>query len=49
MPESINLVEMKVLFRNDLDIERANRHILNKYVIYRLSQYAAVNAEDYDL
>jgi hypothetical protein len=49
MLESINLLEMEVLFENDLDIEQADRHILNQYVIYRFSQYSALNAKKFDL
>jgi hypothetical protein len=42
-------VNPEVLFQNDLNIETADQHILNEYTRYRLSQYAALNAEDYGL
>jgi hypothetical protein len=42
-------VNSEILFQNDLNIETADQHILNKYVKYRLNQYAVLNAEDYGL
>ncbi len=47
--ESEISVNLEFLFRNGLNIETADQHILNKYVKYRLDQYTALNAEDYGL
>ncbi len=38
-----DLVDLKALFLNDLDIENANRLLLNKYVIYQISNAANRN------
>jgi hypothetical protein len=37
------------IFCNDIDLEKADYHILNKYVNYRVSQYAVLEIENYDL
>ncbi len=47
--ESDISIDYDALFCNDLNIESADRHMLNKYVIYRLNQYKTLNSEDYDL
>ncbi len=48
-PESEILVNPEILFRNGLNLETADRDLLNKYVPYTFGQYAATNTEDYDL
>ncbi len=42
-------INVKTFFCNDIDLEKADHHILNKYVIYRVSQYAFFDIENYDL
>jgi hypothetical protein len=42
-------LDVEAFFCNDIDLEKANHHLLNKYVIYRVFQYAALDIEDYDL
>jgi hypothetical protein len=49
VPESELSMDPEIFFQNGLNIETADQHILNKYVRYRLDQYAALNAEDYGL
>lgn len=44
-----NVTNPETLFRNGLDLNNADRHIINKYVIYVLDQWAASNSEDYAL
>jgi hypothetical protein len=39
----------ETLFDNDLNIEKADHFLLNKYVIYRVSQYMILDIENYDL
>jgi hypothetical protein len=41
--------DSEIFFQNGLNIETVDRHILNKYTRYRLSQYTALNVEDYEL
>jgi hypothetical protein len=42
-------LDVETFFCNDIDLDKANHHILNKYVTYRLSQYASLDIENYDL
>ncbi len=42
-------LDVETFFCNDIDLDKANHHILNRYVTYRVSQYAAFGIEDYDL
>ncbi len=42
-------LDVKTFFCNDIDLEKANHHILNRYVTYRVSQYAFLGIENYDL
>jgi hypothetical protein len=42
-------IDMKTFFCNDIDLDKTNHHILNKYVTYRVSQYAVLDIENYDL
>ncbi len=39
----------KILFRSSLNIQETNYNLLNKYVIYKINQYQAINIEDYSL
>jgi hypothetical protein len=41
--------DYEALFDNDLNIEKADHLLLNKYVIYQLSQYSTLNVKDFDL
>jgi hypothetical protein len=43
------LSDFEKQFDNDLDLDKANKKILNKYVFYRLSQYTLLNSVNYDL
>ncbi len=42
-------VDVETFFCNDIDLEKANHHILNRYITYRVSQYAFLGIENYDL
>jgi hypothetical protein len=42
-------IDVEAFFCNDIDLDKADHYILNKYVTYRVSQYAALDIEDYDL
>jgi hypothetical protein len=42
-------IDVKTFFCNDIDLDKANYHILNRYVIYQVSQYAILDIENYDL
>jgi hypothetical protein len=42
-------LDVETFFCNDIDLDKADHHILNRYVIYRVSQYAALDIENYDL
>ncbi len=41
--------DLKVLFANGIDLQTADRDLLNKYTIHRFNEYAAANHEDYGL
>lgn len=38
-----------ILFRNGIDLQTADRDLINKYTIYWFNRYAAENANDYSL
>jgi hypothetical protein len=42
-------IDVKTFFCNDIDLDKTHHHILNRYVTYRVSQYAVLDIEDYDL
>jgi hypothetical protein len=42
-------IDVKIFLCNDIDLDKANHHILNKYVSYWVSQYAVFDIENYDL
>ncbi len=42
-------LDVETFFCNDIDLDKANHHILNRYVTYRVSQYAVLGIENYDL
>jgi hypothetical protein len=42
-------IDVKTFFCNDIDLHKTDHHILNKYVTYRVSQYAVLDIENYDL
>ncbi len=42
-------IDVKTFFCNDIDLDKTNHHILNRYVTYRVSQYAVLGIENYDL
>ncbi len=44
-----DMSDYEALFDNDLNIEKADHLLLNKYVIYQLSQYSTLNVKDFDL
>ncbi len=46
---SSDLPDFEKQFDNDLNLDKADKKILNKYVFYRLSQYTLLNSVDYDL
>ncbi len=46
---SSDLPDFEKQFDNDLDLDKADKKILNKYVFYRLSQYTLLNSVNYDL
>jgi hypothetical protein len=46
---SSGLPDFEKQFGNDLDLDKADKKILNKYVFYRLSQYTLLNSVNYGL
>jgi hypothetical protein len=46
---SSDLSDFEKQFDNDLDLDKADKKILNKYVFYRLNQYTLLNSVNYDL
>ncbi len=46
---SSDLSDFEKQFDNDLDLDKADKKTLNKYVIYRLTQYTLLDSVDYDL
>ncbi len=42
-------IDMKTFFCIDINLDKTNHHILNKYVTSRVSQYAFLDIENYDL
>ena len=40
------VVNLKILFANNMDIQIVDHNIFNKYIIYKLNQYAAANVKD---
>jgi hypothetical protein len=46
---SSDLSDFEKQFDNDLNLDKADKKILNKYVFYRLSQYTLLNSVNYDL
>jgi hypothetical protein len=46
---SSDLSDFEKQFDNDLDLDKADKKTLNKYVFYRLSQYTLLNSVNYDL
>jgi hypothetical protein len=46
---SSDLSDIEKQVDNDLDLDKADKKTLNKYVFYRLNQYTLLNSVDYDL
>jgi hypothetical protein len=46
---SSDLSDFEKQFDNDLNLDKADKKILNKYVFYRLNQYTLLNSVNYDL
>ncbi len=46
---SSDLSDFEKQFDNDLNLDKADKKTLNKYVIYRLTQYTLLDSVDYDL
>jgi uncharacterized protein YbaP (TraB family) len=46
---SSDLSDFEKQFDNDLDLDKADKKTLNKYVLYRLTQYTLLDSVDYDL
>jgi type VI protein secretion system component Hcp len=46
---SLDLSDLEKQFDNDLDLDKADKKTLNKYVLYRLTQYTLLDSVDYDL
>jgi hypothetical protein len=46
---SSGLSDFEKQFDNGLDLDKADKKTLNKYVIYRLTQYTLLDSVDYDL
>jgi hypothetical protein len=46
---SSDLSDFEKQFDNDLNLDKTDKKILNKYVFYRLSQYTLLNSVNYDL
>ncbi len=46
---SSDLSDFEKQFDNDLDLDKTDKKTLNKYVIYRLTQYTLLDSVDYDL
>ena len=43
------IANLKFLFRNGIDLQTADRDLINKYVIHKFNLYAADNEEDFNL
>ena len=41
--------DFKILFGPSFNVQEANYNLLNKYVVYKVNQYRAMNIEDYSL
>jgi hypothetical protein len=46
---SSGLPDFEKQFGNDLNLDKADKKTLNKYVIYHLTQYTLLDSVDYDL
>jgi hypothetical protein len=46
---SSDLSDFEKQFDNDLDLDKADKKTLNKYVLYRLTQYTLLDSVDNDL
>jgi hypothetical protein len=46
---SLDLSDFEKQFDNDLNLDKTNKKTLNKYVLYRFTQYTLLNNVDYDL
>lgn len=46
---NFKIVNLKIFFANDIDIQMINYNILEKYTISKFNQYTAINAKDYSL
>jgi hypothetical protein len=46
---SSGLSDFEKQFDNGLDLDKADKKFLNKYVFYRLSQYTLLNSVNYEL
>jgi hypothetical protein len=44
-----NLSDFEKQFDNDLNLDKTDKKIFNKYVLYRFIQYTLLNSVDYDL
>jgi hypothetical protein len=42
-------IDVETFFCNDIDLEKTDHCILDRYVTYRVSQYAVLDIENYDL
>jgi uncharacterized protein len=42
-------INVETFFCNNIDLDKADHHMLNRYVTYRVSQYAVLDIENYDL
>lgn len=41
--------DLKILFGLRFNVQKADNDLLNKYVVYKVNQYRAMNIEDYSL
>lgn len=46
---NLEVYNFKILFGPSLNIQEVDYDLLNKYVVYKVNQYQAINIEDYSL
>ena len=46
---NLKVHDFNALFELSFNIQKADYNLLNKYVIYKVNQYQAINIEDYSL
>ncbi len=44
---NLKVYNFKILFEPSLNIQEADYNLFNKYIVYKVKQYQAMNIEDY--